>query len=69
MTDDDKIEAIVELGNSPEVIKLCEPQICFPLTLQAWMVKRTLKALEVLGEEEGTEGSGWVSHGGISGIE
>jgi hypothetical protein len=50
MTDDDKIEAIVELGNSPEVIKLCEPQICFPLTLQAWMVKRILKAEELLKE-------------------
>jgi hypothetical protein len=50
MTDDDKIEAIVELGNSPEVIKLCEPQICFPLTLRAWMVKRILKAEELLKE-------------------
>jgi hypothetical protein len=60
MTDDDKIEAIVELGNSPEVIKLCEPQICFPLTLQAWMVKRILEALKLLKEKD--NGANYLSN-------
>ncbi len=44
------IDKIVELANTPEIIKLCEPNIAFPQTLEKWMVIRVLKAQELLNE-------------------
>ena len=51
MIDDALIEAIVKIGNLKKVIEVCEPQVCFSMDLQGWMVKRTLKAQELLQEE------------------
>ena len=48
MIENSIIETIVKIGNDPEVIKICEPQVCFPQTLQRWMVKRVLESQELL---------------------
>ena len=50
MIDDATIEIITAIANKPEVIKLCEPQVCFPQVLQKWMVVRTITVLELLQE-------------------
>ena len=55
MIDDTIIEAIVKIGNHPEVIKMCEPQVCFAFELQKWMIRRTLKAQELLQQEWNNE--------------
>jgi len=43
---DDLIEAIVKIGNHPDLIKLTEPNLLFPQVLKPWMVKRVLAAQE-----------------------
>ena len=45
------INAILQIGNSKEFIKSVEPQVCFPGTLQAWQVRRVIRAQELLEEE------------------
>ncbi len=42
------VETLLRIGNDPEVIKSCEPQVCFPFKLEEWMVVRVLKAQEIL---------------------
>jgi len=51
MIDDAIIEALTKIGNHPEVIKICEPDIFCPQELQEWQVKRTLKAIELFQKE------------------
>lgn len=51
MTEDFIVDAIVEIGNSPEVKRICEPSVSQPLTLQKWMVIRTLKSFELFRQE------------------
>ena len=46
--DDVIIQALVEIGNSPKVKKLCEPDVCFPFDLTEEAVIRVLKAQELL---------------------
>ena len=41
---DDLVDAIITIGNHKRTIEICEPNIMQPLTLEAWMVKRTLVA-------------------------
>ncbi len=45
------IEALAKIGNHEKVMKLCEPDIMEPLELKKWMVRRTIKALELLRNE------------------
>ncbi len=42
------IDKIIELGNNPVVIKMCEPSLAFHQSLQKWMVVRTITALGLL---------------------
>ena len=42
------IESLVKIGNQKKVIEMCEPNIMQPLQLSEWMVKRVLKAQELL---------------------
>ena len=55
MIDDGIIESLVKIGNHPSVIKLCEPNICYPFQLESWMVKRTLVARGLMEKQELTE--------------
>ncbi len=45
MVSDAIIDALVTIGNHPEIAKECEPNVMQPLGLDEWMVKRTLYAL------------------------
>ncbi len=45
------IESIVKIGNSPNIIKNCEPNIAFPMQLKPWMIKRTLVSLQLFRKE------------------
>ncbi len=49
--DDALIEAIIKIGNNPKFIQSVEPNIMQPLQLSEWMVKRTMKAVELLYDE------------------
>ena len=51
MIDDAVIEALVKIGNHKGTVKLCEPNIMQPQELQAWMLRRSLKALELFQNE------------------
>jgi hypothetical protein len=51
MTDDCIIEAIVKIANHEKVIKELEPHVAFPMKVEAWQVKRILKAQELLQNE------------------
>ncbi len=48
MIDNAMIEAILKIANSPEIIKLSEPNICFPFRVERWMVLRVLEAQKML---------------------
>ncbi len=48
---DNLIEAIVQIGNSPKLVKSLEPNIIEPAELKPWMVKRTLTAWILFQEE------------------
>jgi hypothetical protein len=43
---DKQLEEITEKANDKKVIKQCEPQVCFPLPVEKWMVRRVLVAYE-----------------------
>jgi len=43
---EDLIEAIIKIGNHPDLIKLTEPNVCFHWELKTWMVKRVIAAQE-----------------------
>lgn len=43
-TINEKIDATVEIANSPEVIKKLESDVSFPQTVKRWQVKRVLYA-------------------------
>ncbi len=45
------IDALLQIGNHKKVMEMCEPQVMQPLQLQEWMVKRVLKAQELLENE------------------
>jgi len=45
------LESLVKIGNHKKVIDECEPNVCFHFQLEPWMVKRTLKAQELLQNE------------------
>ena len=47
-TEDLFIDAIVTIANQPKARAMIEPQVMQPLTLEKWMVVRTLKAWELL---------------------
>jgi len=44
-------EALLTIGNHKEVKRICEPNIFCPQELKSWMVKRTIKALELFEDE------------------
>ncbi len=50
MIDDVLIDGIVEIGNSPKLIKMVEPQVAFPMKIEAWMVKRIFKVVDLIQE-------------------
>ena len=45
------IDALVTIGNAKKVKDFCEPNIMESMELKSWMVRRTLKALELLENE------------------
>ena len=45
------IDALVTIGNSKKVIEICDPNTMQALELKAWMVKRSIKALELFEDE------------------
>jgi len=47
-----QIERIVKEANSKETIKECEPQVCFPFTVEKWMARRVLRAYEKVIKEK-----------------
>lgn len=49
---DKQIERIVKVANSKKFMKECEPQVCFPLTVEKWMVVRSLRAYEEVTKRE-----------------
>ena len=51
MTEYFVIDAVVKIGNAKKVKEFCEPNIFEHMELKSWMVKRTLKALELLENE------------------
>jgi len=51
MTDDCIIEAIVKIANHDKVIKDLESHVAFPMKIEAWQVRRILKAQELLQNE------------------
>ncbi len=51
MIEDTIVEALVKIGNHKETMKLCEPHVSEPMELKSWMVRRTLKTLELLANE------------------
>ena len=51
MIEDILIESLVKIANSPQVVKMCEPNIMQPFHLESWMVRRTVVALELLQQE------------------
>ena len=48
---EDIIKALVTIGNAKKVIKICEPNIMEHMELKSWMIKRTLKSLELFENE------------------
>jgi len=48
---EDIVEALAIIGNTKKVVERCEPNIFCPQELKAWMVKRTLRALELFEDE------------------
>jgi len=48
MIGDSIVEALIMIGNSKAVITECEPQVCFHESLTVWMIRRTLRAIEIL---------------------
>ena len=53
MINDEQLEALIKLGNSDEVVRLCEPNLAYHFELKAWMIKRTLTALELMEKKGG----------------
>ena len=51
MTEDFVIDALITIGNAKKVKEFCEPNIMESMELKSWMVKRTLRALELLEDE------------------
>ena len=51
MVNDIIVEALVRIGNHEKVMAACEPNIMQPLTLDSWMVKRTLYSLLLFKKE------------------
>ncbi len=52
MIDDNLIiDALVEIGNAPKFMKLCEPSVMQPLKLEKWMVVRVLTAWRLFEDE------------------
>ncbi len=45
------IEVLVTIGNAKKEKEICEPNIIQPMELESWMVRRTLKALELFEDE------------------
>ena len=52
MIEDFIIDALVTIGNAKKVMETCEPNIMESMKLKPWMVLRTLKALELLENEQ-----------------
>ncbi len=50
MIDDAIIKAIVELGNNPKIMKLCEPNVFCPQEIHEWQVRRVCRVIELLQE-------------------
>jgi hypothetical protein len=45
------VEAIYKLGNNETIKKKCEPNIMRRLSLETWMIERTLYCISLLQEE------------------
>jgi len=52
MTEDTLIEAIVKIGNHPDLMKRLEPNLMWHRKLEPWMVLRILVVLELLANED-----------------
>ena len=45
MIDDVMVNAILELGNNPKIMKLCEPNIFCPQEIHEWQIRRIFKVI------------------------
>lgn len=47
MITDEQIKLLTEVGNYPEIMKICEPQVMQPMQLEEWMVRRSFMAMQI----------------------